>query len=109
MLDMQAFAGEVVSFVAGHTMAEVGRDRMFFRALERSLFLVGEAANRVPRDVQAQFPEIPWAAIIGLRNVLAHGYESVSPEKLWHTATVSVPELLKHLDAAIAKQPPFEV
>jgi len=106
---MRAFAGEVVTFVAGHTLSEAGRDRMFLRALERSLFLVGEAANRVPREVQVQFPEIPWAAIIGLRNILTHGYESVSAEKLWHTATESVPELLKHLDAAMEKQPPFEV
>ena len=52
---------------------------------------------------------IPWPAIVGLRNLLAHGYEIISPEKLWQTVTVSVPELLKHLDAAIEKQPPFEV
>ena len=109
MLDMRDFALEVVAFAQGHSVADSIRDQMFRRALERSLFLVGEAANRVPRDVQAQFPEIPWPAIVGLRNLLAHGYEIISPEKLWQTATVSVPELLKHLDAAIEKQPPFEV
>lgn len=63
----------------------------------------------MPREVQAHSPEIPWAAIIGLRNILAHGYEAVLPERLWQTAAVSVPELLKHLDGAIEKQPPFEV
>jgi len=77
--------------------------------LERTLFIVGEAANRVPREVQAQHPEIPWAAIIGLRNLLAHGYETIDAQKLWLTATVSVPEMLRDLDAVIARQPPFEV
>ena len=28
--------------------------------------------------------------------------------ELWHAATMSVPELLAHLDAAIAQMPPFE-
>jgi len=69
---------------------------------------VGEAANRVPREVQAQHPEIAWPAIIGLRNLLAHGYETIEPQKLWLTATISVPELLHHRDGVIARQPPFE-
>ena len=109
MLDMRAFALDAVAFAKGRSSSDVNLDQILLRALERMLFLVGEAANRVPREVQSQFPEIPWAAIIGLRNILAHGYESISAEKLWHTATVNVPELLRHLDAAIEKQPPFEV
>jgi uncharacterized protein with HEPN domain len=109
MIDMRDYALEAAGFVAGRTSADIVSDSMFCRALERSLFIVGEAANRVPRDVQARFPEIPWVAIIGLRNILAHGYETISPERLWQTATVSVPEMLKHLDEAIEKQPPFEV
>lgn len=108
MLDMREFAREAVDFVNARSAADVAQDQILRRALERSLFLVGEAANRVPREVQVQAPQIPWAAIIGLRNVLAHGYEAVLPERLWQTATVSVPELLKHLDDAIEKQPPFE-
>jgi|APGre2960657505_1045072.scaffolds.fasta_scaffold128458_2 uncharacterized protein with HEPN domain len=63
-------------------------------ARERTLFIVGEAANRVPREVQAEHQEIPWPAIIGLRNLLAHGYETIEPQKLWLTTTISVPELL---------------
>ncbi len=109
MIDMRDYAREVAGFVAGRNAADLIKDHMLCRAIERSLFIIGEAATRVPRDVQAQLPEIPWAAIIGLRNILAHGYETISAERLWQTATVSVSELLKHLDAAIEKQPPFEV
>jgi uncharacterized protein with HEPN domain len=43
-----------------------------------------------------------------MRNILIHAYDSIDPAKLWHAATVSVPELLAHLDAAIAQMPPFE-
>jgi len=109
LLDMQEYAREVVAFSAGRTAADVATDQMFRRALERSMEIIGEAANRVPREVQDRFPQIPWAAIIGMRNLLAHGYDSIDPRKLWQAATVSVPELLKHLDEAIEKQPPFEV
>lgn len=111
MLDMREYGLRIVTLTRELTVEAMADEKGWpsRAALERGRFIIGEAANRVPREVQVQFPEIPWAAIIGLRNVLAHGYESVSAEKLWRTATESVPGLLKHLDAAIEKQPPFEV
>ena len=109
MLDMRAYGEQVVKFTHGLTGETFKGDDLRRLAVERALFIIGEAANRVPREVQTELPEIPWAAIIGLRNLLAHGYEIVSADRLWQTATVSVPELLKHLDAAIEKQPPFEI
>lgn len=110
LLDMREYGRRVVSLTSGLTeQALLGEAGWVTRAaLERTLFIVGEAANRVPREVQAQHPEIPWSAIVGLRNILAHGYETIDPQKLWLTATINVPELLQHLDAVIARQPPFE-
>ena len=110
LLDMREHAQRVAAIMRGRTIRDVtdDRDLMLRPALERLLEIIGEAANRVPREVQDRFPQIPWAAIIGLRNLLAHGYDSIDPQKLWATATVNVPELLRHLDAAIEQQPPFE-
>ena len=110
LLDMQEYGRRVVALTSGRTAESLLGDAGWVTraALERTLFIVGEAANRVPREVQAQHPEIPWPAIIELRNLLAHGYETIEPQKLWLTATISVPELLHHLDAVIARQPPFE-
>lgn len=110
LLDMRKYGRRVVALTSGLTAESLLGDAGWVTraALERTLFIVGEAANRVPREVQAQHPEIPWPAIIGLRNLLAHGYETIEPQKLWLTATISVPELLHHLDAVIARQPPFE-
>jgi len=110
MLDMREYARRVVELTAGQTEQVLGPDGdwRFQASLERLLEVIGEAANRVPKEVQSQFPQIPWAPIIGMRNILVHAYDSIDPVKLWHAATVSVPELLKHLDAAIAQMPPFE-
>lgn len=107
---MREAAQRVAELTAGQTEAALGPggDWRFQASLERLLEIIGEAANRVPKDVQTQFPQIPWPAIIGMRNILVHAYDSIDPAKLWQAATVSVPELLKHLDAAIAQMPPFE-
>jgi len=110
LLDMREYAQRGVALCAGQTPDALGpgADWRFQTALERALERIGEAANRVPKEVQAQFPEIPWSAIIGLRNLLVHAYDNIDPLKLWHVATESVPELLKHLDRVIARMPPFE-
>ena len=38
-------------------------------------------------------PDIAWRRVIGLRNILAHGYEHVAHEILWHTIARDLPTL----------------
>ncbi|HYN30863.1 MAG TPA: HepT-like ribonuclease domain-containing protein [Dermatophilaceae bacterium] len=43
-----------------------------FAAVERNLFVIGEAAKDLPDDVLALAPAIDWKAVKGLRDVLGH-------------------------------------
>jgi uncharacterized protein with HEPN domain len=52
------------------------------RNIERCLEVLGEAARRIPVEIHARHPEIPWKQIIGTRNVITHDYEKISPAKL---------------------------
>lgn len=79
MLD---YAREAVAMAAGKTRDELYTDRMLNLALVRLLEIVGEAASRTPLDERAQYPGIPWGQIVGLRNRLIHGYDSVAFEIL---------------------------
>jgi uncharacterized protein with HEPN domain len=45
MLDMKEYALEVVAFSAGRTVADVAADQMLRRAIERSMEVIGEAAE----------------------------------------------------------------
>ena len=69
---------EAVAMVAGKTREDLDADRKLNLALVRLLEIVGEAANRTPADERAQYAQIPWAQIVGLRNRLIHGYDSVA-------------------------------
>jgi uncharacterized protein with HEPN domain len=40
--------------------------------------------------VTAKSPEIPWRLIVDMRNLLAHGYFSVSLRIVWDTATTQI-------------------
>jgi len=59
---------------AGGDRAEFERDELLQSWYLRHLQIIGEAARALPEDVRARATDIPWPKIIGMRNVLVHGY-----------------------------------
>ena len=95
---MLACSQEAVALVANRTREALDEDRLLNLALVRLLEIIGEAANRVPEDVQMQYHEIPWMQMIGLRNRLIHGYDQVDFDILWMILQQDLPELIKKLE-----------
>jgi len=59
----------------------------------RQLEIIGEAARAMPEEVKAMAPGIAWHKIIGMRNVLAHGYFEVDLDIVWDAVSRDVPRL----------------
>ena len=53
----------------------------------RHLEIIGEAARTLPDVVRGSSPEIGWSNIIGMRNVLVHGYFDIDTEIVWNAAS----------------------
>lgn len=50
----------------------------------KHLEIIGEAAARISEDLRSQHPSIPWKSIIGMRNILVHGYFDVDWSQVWN-------------------------
>jgi uncharacterized protein with HEPN domain len=48
--------------------------------------IIGEAARHVPEEIIGNTPDLPWAEMRGMRNVIVHEYFGVTRETLWKTA-----------------------
>ena len=83
--------------------AKFVENKMIRYAVERLLLIIGEAANHVSKEFQEQHPEIEWAQIIGLRNILAHEYGEVKMDKIYLAATKSIPALLQKLESLLSE------
>ncbi len=59
----------------------------------RHLQIIGEAAKALPEDVRALAPDVPWHKIIGMRNILVHGYFEIDTDIVWDAAARDVPAL----------------
>ena len=90
-------ASEALNRVHGKSRAEFDHDRTLSLALTRLLEIIGEAASQIPRDEQARYSRIPWPEIIGMRNRLIHGYDSIDPDIMWQILTKDLPALAPEL------------
>lgn len=104
--DMQKYSFEIMGFMDGVVHTKFVENKLIRYAVERLLLIIGEAANHVSKEFQARHPEIEWAQIIGLRNILAHEYGEVRMDKIYLAATKRIPELLEKLHPLLEEHTP---
>jgi uncharacterized protein with HEPN domain len=79
----------------GNEYKSFASDKDYFNSICMSLLQVGELANHLSTEFTSKYTDIPWKNIIGLRNVVVHGYGQLDTETVWATVTEDVPELYK--------------
>ncbi len=100
--DMIEFAEKVLTYTSGLDQETLLADDLVYDAALRNIQLIGEAARHVPIDAREAHPEIPWHAIIGTRNRLAHAYLDISDSVIWSIIEDAIPALLPQLRSLIA-------
>ncbi len=93
---------EAVSLIRDKNRTDLDNDRVLSLALIRLLEIIGEAANRIPKNERKNYADIPWPQIISLRNRLIHGYDSVDMEILWQIVSNDLPALISTLEDVLS-------
>lgn len=98
LLDPAEACEAIAEFVAARQFAEYEADRLLRSAVERQFEIVGKAIGRAAQEddtLASRFPEL--RKIVGLRNRLIHGYESVDDEIIWDIVQTKLPALRAEL------------
>jgi uncharacterized protein with HEPN domain len=99
LLDIERVIAELEQFRSGKTLADLLADRTLQLVFEREFEVLGEAMNRLLRADPALEASISQARrIIGLRNILSHGYDSIDYRILWAAACEHLPLLRGQID-----------
>lgn len=104
--DMSDAVRELSAVVLGVSLEQFLADRLRCLAVEKLFINLGEAARRVDPARAASISGVPWSRVIGLRNILAHGYEQIEHEVLYKTIIEELPGLASALDRWLSAQPP---
>ena len=93
LLDILEAAKLLETFRAGKNRRDLAQDLLLQSGFLHQLFVIGEAASRLSPALKQRFPNIPWQAISGFRNYIAHEYFSLDLDIVWQTVIADVPSL----------------
>ena len=85
-------------FTIGCSKDNIQQDRILTLALVKEIEIIGEAAAKISEEKKEELTEIPWRAIIGMRNRLIHAYADIDVDILWDTIEVDFPPFIAELE-----------
>ncbi|KXY51400.1 hypothetical protein AT268_33540 [Bacillus cereus] len=91
-------AKDAEEFVEGMSFEEFKNDKKTMKAVIRSLEIIGEAMNRIPKEYQQKHKDISWWAWVKFRNVLIHVYHAIDLDLVWDVLKNEVPPLKRQMD-----------
>ena len=98
LLDAACACEAIAGFTEGKSFADYEADHLLRSAVERQFEIIGEALGKAVKSEPAlvhDMPELP--KIVGLRNRLIHGYDSVDDELVWQIVQTKLAALEKAL------------
>ena len=98
-------AKEAISFTKNKKRKDLDSDRILTLSLIKSIEIIGEAAKYVSQTSRDSIPDIPWRAMIALRNVISHEYGEIKYERLWSLCTKQLAVLIRQLENIGVRDP----
>lgn len=96
----------VCEFLGERSLSTYLGDALCQSAVERQLEIAGDALGQLRKTAPEIFARIPDGdLIVAFRNVLAHGYAALDHTRVYQTAAVEAPALLKTLEQLLAEFP----
>jgi len=106
LLDILQAARLAVSYVEGVVEEMFLQDTQRQDSVIRRIEIIGEAARRISPQTRTAYPDIPWNAMIGMRNLMIHAYDDVDLQTVWRTVQHDLPALIARLEDLV---PPEEL
>ena len=106
LLDLMDEIAAVQRFTEAGEQAFLSDDRSQY-AVMMAYARIGEITKRVPAELLATQPQVPWQDVEGFRDILLHRYHEINIVRVWE-AVEQLPTLRAAAEAMLASLPPDE-
>ena len=72
-------------------------------AVLRRLQIIGEAVKRLPAEVCAKYPDVPWRQMAATRDVVVHDYSGLDLGLTWSVATRDLPPVKPQIQRILSE------
>lgn len=96
--DILLAIGDLEDFSKNKKLSDYQKDRLLQAGIERQIGIIGEALNRLKSIHPGSLESITDShRIIGMRNILAHGYDVIDDKIVWEAVQSHIPLLKKEI------------
>lgn len=95
------YCEDIAAAVANHNASfeEFEADREFQCSVSFCLLQIGELVGGLTKEFREETSHrMQWSLVKGMRNMVAHGYGSMSHDILWETITTDIPSLMQYCE-----------
>ncbi len=108
LIDMRNACSLIVNWSSGVPEDAFAHGDVRYHACLQQLVVLGEAAKAIPEQIRQGTPDVPWASVAGLRDVIAHGYFALEAATVRQICIERVPELLSVVTALLDEMPSID-
>lgn len=104
LFDIQQACQLIAEFTSGQAFETYHVNAMMRSAVERQFITIGEALNQILKRKPELETEITAARkVVDFRNVLTHGYTSVSNQVVWDIVQADLPKLQQEVSQLLTE------
>ena len=96
--DIISSVNKIENYVTGLTFEEFDQNSMIIDAVVRNLEIIGEAATKIPDEIQVENTQVPWKKLKGIRNRIIHEYFAIDTSIIWFIAQNEIHQLRENLN-----------
>lgn len=93
LFDIMEAIERINTVLEGMPLAVFEEDWQAQWLIQRGGEIASEASRRLPEELKARHPDIPWRKVAGIGNVLRHDHESISAPIMWTPVREDLPVL----------------
>lgn len=76
-------------------------DELIQTWIVRHLQNIGEAASKISDATRSAYPQVAWANIVAMRNIIVHEYFGIDRDEVWSTVEFDLPVLKRQVEAML--------
>lgn len=77
------------------------RERLIQDGVIHQIVIIGEAVRAISPELREQKADLPWAAMVAMRNILVHRYYEVNLEIVWLVVEQNLPDIKRQIEVIL--------